>query len=84
MRLDDSNFHFPPNLFADCADKVEPEIMAHILSKDSCGLQDWLTAVPSDSHPEVIVTLQSCLWTCSSVLVALCDCAMHAWGYCFW
>lgn len=42
--------------FLVCADKVEPEVMAHILSKDSCGLRAWLTALPAESHAEVIVS----------------------------
>ena len=69
MRLADLPRYFPPDLFAVCADKAEPEIMAHILNKDSCGLKAWLTAVPSDSHPEVIVAWRSCPRTCLTVLV---------------
>lgn len=61
-------------LFPVCADKVEPEVMAHILSKDSCGLRAWLTALPAESHPEVIASSKACQWPCLSVLVALPGC----------
>lgn len=64
----------PPGTPLVCADKVEPEVMAHILSKDSCGLRAWLTALPADSHPEVIVSSKACEWPCLSVPVALPGC----------
>lgn len=43
--------------FTVCADKVEPEILAHILNTESCGLKAWLSAAPADSHPEVLIAL---------------------------
>ncbi|KAL3158646.1 hypothetical protein ABBQ32_011390 [Trebouxia sp. C0010 RCD-2024] len=43
------------NVLLDLTDKVEPEILAHILNTDSCGLKAWLSAAPADSHPEALL-----------------------------
>ncbi|KAL3135482.1 hypothetical protein ABBQ38_005962 [Trebouxia sp. C0009 RCD-2024] len=45
------------NVLLDLTDKVEPEILAHILNTESCGLKAWLSAAPADSHPEVLIAL---------------------------
>ena len=49
------------------ADEVEPEILAHMLNTESCGLKAWLLAVPADSHPEVL-TACVCIHIASVIL----------------